>query len=300
MSPLPYEIWDVFTETKFAGNPLAVVHGADRLSTDEMQSITREFNLSETSFVLTPEDQSHEARVRIFTPGYEMPYAGHPTVGTSLALAAKRNLSGSFILGLNAGAFEIELEGGEEGEGAARTATFTNPNLPKETGLAPSVEAIETALSLPRGRISDGDHRPRCVGAGVDFVYARASLDDVRAARLNSVGFEALNLDEIVGVLLYAEGGDTPGADYHVRMFAPNAGVPEDPATGSASAALPGQIALAGGVADGNHSWTVEQGFEMGRPSIIKVKIEAAAGQVTKVQVGGSAVKVAEGTLDLS
>ena len=290
MTARRYEIWDVFTDTAFAGNPLAVVFDGDGLSTAAMQTIAGEFNLSETTFVSPPQDSAHHARVRIFTPAYEMPFAGHPTVGTALALARRDGLSGAMRLELNAGVFPVTLSG-------AGFAEFENPNLPAETGDAPAPEAIERALRLEAGAVDRGAARVRRFGAGVDFVYARAPLEAVRAARLDAAAFEALNLQETVGVVLYAEGGDRPDATYHVRMFAPDAGVSEDPATGSAAAALPGHVARAQELADGERHWVIEQGFEMGRPSRIEARVETKGGAVTSVRIGGRAVRVAAGEL---
>ena len=293
MPELAFETWDVFTDRKFAGNPLAVVMDARGLDGEEMQAIAQEFNLSETSFVLPPEDGAHTARVRIFTPGYEMPYAGHPTVGTAIAIAKARGFDGELTLELNAGLFPVNVNFGD----AAAYGEFQNPNLPRETGPAPAPEAIEAALSLAGGALDRDAHRPRCIGAGVDYICAHASLETVRAARLNSAAFEALGLDQIIGVYLYARGGDIADADYHVRMFAPGAGVSEDPATGSAAAALPGQIALSENLADGTHRWVVEQGVEMGRPSRIIATVETAGGAVKSVRIGGNAVRMQEGRI---
>ena len=293
MAELHFETWDVFTDTRYAGNPLAIVYGADELSTEAMQTIAREFNLSETSFVMAPRDPAHAARVRIFTPAYEMPFAGHPTVGTAIAIGVARDLGPAFTLELNAGLFPIQFEARND----ASFARFENPNLPAETGAAPSAAALEAAFSLPRGSIDHEAGRPRRIGAGVDFIYAKAPLADVVAARLDAGAFAALGLDDVVGVLLYAEGGFSEDAAFHARMFAPNAGVPEDPATGSACAALPGCLAAAGALADGTHDWIVEQGFEMGRPSRIELTIDAKEGVASRVAVGGCAVPVTSGTL---
>jgi trans-2,3-dihydro-3-hydroxyanthranilate isomerase len=289
-----FETYDVFTDRKFTGNPLAVLLDARGLSLGDMQTITREFNLSETTFVLPPENPKNTARVRIFTLGYEMPFAGHPTVGTAIAIARQRKLTGSLRLELNAGLFEIRVDADER----ASFAEFLNPNLPAETGAAPSAEAIESALSLPAGSLDRQGHKPRKVGAGVNFVFAHAPLDAVRAAKLNAAAFEALDLHETVGVLLYAAGGEAPDASYHARMFAPNAGIPEDPATGSAAAALPGQIALSEEISDGAHRWVIEQGFEMDRASRIVATVTIAGGAVKSVRIGGFAVPVTRGHLD--
>lgn len=294
MTQYDYEVFDVFTATRFQGNQLAIVTDARGLTTSDMQTITREFNLSETAFVLPPENPQNTARVRIFTLGYEMPFAGHPTVGTAISIARARKLSGELRIELNAGLFPVRVDL----DRPAGFAEFQNPNAPAERGSAPDAALIEAALSLPAGAVDRGAHRPRLVGAGVNFLYAKAGLADVRAASLNSGAFDRLKADETVGLLLYAEGGDATDATHHVRMFAPNAGIPEDPATGGAAAALPGQIALAGALKDGTHRWIVEQGYEMGRPSRIHVTVEGRAGAVASVRVGGEAVPVMRGQLD--
>ncbi len=294
MTRYDFETYDVFTDRKFTGNQLAVVMDARGLSTADMLTITREFNYSETTFVLPPENVQNTARVRIFTLGYEMPFAGHPTVGTAVAIARARKLSGELRLELNVGLFPVRIDLG----GPAPFAEFRNPNLPAEKGAAPDAALIEAALSLPASTIDRGAHRPRRIGAGVNYIYAKAPLDAVRGAKLDHSAFNALALDETVGVLLYAEGGEEKDATFHARMFAPNAGIPEDPATGSAAAALPGQIALSQKLTDGTHRWVIEQGFEMGRPSRIHATVEAAGGAVKSVLIGGEAVPVMKGQLD--
>lgn len=294
MARFDYETLDVFTSQKFAGNPLAVVTDARGLSTADMLTITREFNYSETTFVLPPENPENTARVRIFTIGYEMPFAGHPTVGTSIALARARKLSGDLKIELNTGVFPVSVDL----DRAVPYAEFLNPNLPKETGAATEPALIEAALSLPAGSVDRGAHRVRRVGAGANFYYARAPLDAVRKAKFNSAAFEAIDFTDMIGVLLYAEGGEATDATYHVRMFAPGAGIPEDPATGGAAAALPGQIALSQKLGDGTHRWVIEQGFELGRPSRIHATVETAGGAVKSVRIGGEAVFVMQGQLD--
>ena len=296
MPAFEFETWDVFTDTVFAGNPLAVVKDARGVSDEDMLRITREFNLSETTFILPPEDPDHTARVRIFTLGYEMPFAGHPTVGTSIAIARMRGLEGELALELNAGLFKVDVER----RGDAWFAEFLNPNLPAEIGAAPTPEQLEAALSLPSGSVDRDASRSRLIGAGgVNYVYVNAPLDAVRNAQVNSAAFDALGLDEVVGVYLYAENGEGPDADYHARMFAPNAGILEDPATGSAAASLPGQIALSQNLKNGEHRWVIEQGFEMGRPSRIHARVETVGGAVASVRIGGNAIPVQRGEISL-
>ena len=293
MAVLQYEIWDVFTDTIFSGNQLAVIMDANNLTTEQMQAITREFNYAESTFVMTPEEAAHTARVRIFTPGYEMPFAGHPTVGTALAIARAKGLDHSVTLELNAGIFPVDVRLSK----GSYWAQFKNPNLPVERQNAPCAAAIEAALTLPIGSVDTGAHKVRRVGAGVDFIYARARLDVVRAATLHHTNFEVLAIEGVVGVLLYAEGGNAPDADYHVRMFAPGADVDEDAATGSAAAGLPGQIAASSSLGTGSHEWVIEQGVEMGRPSRIEVIVETNNDHVTDVQIGGHAVPVMRGEI---
>lgn len=293
MRAFNFETYDVFTADRFAGNPLAVILNAEGLTGEEMQTITREFNLAETSFILPPEDSLNTARVRIFTPGYEMPFAGHPTVGTAIAIARARGLSGELRLELNTGVFPVAVEASADGG----FAEFANPNLPAETGAAPAPEFIEAALSLPDGVLDRDAAKVRRVGAGVDYIYCRAPMDAIRVAKVNSAAWDALDIDEVVGIYLYTKGGEAADAAYHSRMFAPGAGITEDPATGSAAAALPGHIALSGELPDGEHRWVIEQGFEMGRPSRIRATVKAEGGAVQSVRIGGDAIKMQEGQI---
>ncbi|MEL6112910.1 MAG: PhzF family phenazine biosynthesis protein [Pseudomonadota bacterium] len=299
--PRAYEIWDVFTDRPLSGNPLAVVFDAAGLETAQMQAIAAEFNLSETSFVFPPEDPAHKARVRIFTPAYEMPFAGHPTVGTALALAARTACLDRFTLALNAGLFPIRVEADE----GAKRAVFTSPKLPAETGPPPSVEALARALTLNPADLWQADHAPRRCGAGgVDFFYVRANGDTVRQAQLDSAGWNALALDGAIGIYLYTDQCEDAARHWHARMFAPSAGVAEDPATGSAATSLTAHVvmsAIAAGSAlrDGEHHWIVEQGFEMNRPSLIHTSASLTNGAINKVEIGGQAVKVASGMLDV-
>ncbi|MEZ5892520.1 MAG: PhzF family phenazine biosynthesis protein [Parvularculaceae bacterium] len=291
MTAYEFVTLDVFTNKKFTGNQLAVLMDARGLSLDQMQTITREFNLAESTFVLPPENPQNTARVRIFTQGYEMPFAGHPTVGTAVAIARARGLKGEIRLELNTGVFPVKVEANE----TAGRAQFQNPNLPAITGKAPSAALIEAALSLPKGSVDTGAHAPRKAGAGVNFIYARAPLDVVRKAKLNSAAWDDLKIEETVGVYLYAQGGEAKDASWHVRMFAPDAGVSEDPATGSAAAGFPGQIHASGDLKDGAHRWIIEQGFEIGRPSRIEAEIDVKGGAISAVRIGGEAVFVQKG-----
>ncbi len=294
MRSLNFETWDIFTDTRFCGNPLAVIFGADDLDTEEMQKIAREFNLSETTFVSAVQRAEHTATVRIFTPEFELPFAGHPVVGTALALARRHELGGDILFDLPAGVFPVSID-----RGAGRAA-FESPNLPEETGPAPDPALIADALSLTPERLDSADHKVRrCGTGGVDYIYVRGDGDMVRAARLNPARYDALDLEGAIGLFLYSDNTVAPGHDWHARMFAPSAGVPEDPATGSASCAFPAQLALAGALGSGEHSFTVEQGYEMGRPSQIQVETMIADGKVSRVRIGGAGVPVSSGTLNI-
>jgi len=288
---LRFETWDVFTDRRFAGNQLAVIFGADVLSGEAMLRITREFNYSESVFLLTPESADCVARLRIFTPGGELPFAGHPTVGAAVAIARQRELSGAMMLELPAGRFPVQVGGRAD----VWQAEFGNPNLPALRGAGPDAARVEAALGLPDGSVDADRHAPRRCGAGIDFFYAAAPLEDVQAARLNTAAWDALGLGDACGVLLYAPAAPGSGADWHVRMFGPHIGVAEDPATGSAAAALPAQLMAAGELSDGSYDWWVEQGIEMGRPARIRVRFAVRQGSFESLTIGGDAVAVCAG-----
>ncbi len=309
MSDYRFQTWDIFTKDKFAGNPLAIVfdhESKNNLSTDKMQTIAAEFNLSETVFIQTPKDQACHGRLRIFTPEFELPFAGHPTVGASLAIAQSlRNKSLSIeeklMLELRAGLFAVETHH----ENNQAYAKFSNPNLPVFIHEALDKDLLAKAVGLRADEIANGDHQPRrCGSGGVDYIYIHGEMDAVQRARLNSSAWEALDLNGAVGIYLYTKGGVHHNTDYHVRMFAPSAGVPEDPATGSAAAGFPAQIAIADQwhkiKGQKRHEWQIEQGFEMGRPSFINMEIDCREGEIDAVSIGGYGVQVSEGVLKLS
>jgi trans-2,3-dihydro-3-hydroxyanthranilate isomerase len=293
---------DVFTDRAFGGNPLAVFPDGRGLSPAEMQAIAREFNLSETVFVLPAERPEHTRRLRIFTPAAELPFAGHPTVGAAHVLAA---------IG------EIALAGAEtrivfeEGVGpvpvAIRTiggrpvhAEFTAAR-PAEVGPdPPTVFVIAAMLSLHLDDLR-ADPGVVAVTAGVPFtVVPVMGLDAVRRARLRrDVWEQVLAPFWAPSVFVYCPEGERPGSDLHARMFAPGLGVDEDPATGAAATALAGFLAARHPQADGTLRWVVEQGFEMGRPSILHTAADKRGGRVTAVRVGGSSVLISRGEMEV-
>ncbi|MEM9706315.1 MAG: PhzF family phenazine biosynthesis protein [Pseudomonadota bacterium] len=305
MAQLRFETYDVFTEDRFSGNPLAVVFDADNLITDQMQKIAREFNLSETVFICAPgspaatpakgsDEADIDASLRIFTPGYEMPFAGHPTVGASIAHARDASRSGRINMLLQTGVFPVDVQVTDEGG----RATFENPNSPVASGQAPDPGLIEDAFSLSAGAIDREAHAPRRFGAGVDYVYARTDTQSLASAQFNFAAFDRLGLGQTDGFVLYTdESADC--STIRMRMFAPGLGIIEDPATGSAAAALPGQLQAAERWSDGTRSLTVRQGVEMGRPSVISLNFDITAGEPVNVKVSGSAVKISSGVLFL-
>ena len=294
MTRYRYLTCDVFTDRAFCGNPLAVLPDARGLTEAQMQSIAREFNYSETTFVLPPDDPRHAARVRIFTPGGELPFAGHPTLGTAFVLASTGALPPE--------ARQIVFE---EGVGPVPVAIFrdggrvthcrlTAARLPEAGPPPPGLAALARMLSLADGEVLDA---AACWSCGVPFLV-------VPLAHAGALARCALDLplwrELLVGyptqmVYPVARLGEL---HWRVRMFAPGAGVAEDPATGSAAAAFAGWLARElPQPRDGTLAVRLEQGVEMGRPAELHVEFDRSAGRVTAVRVGGAAVLIAEGTL---
>ena len=301
--PRRYAVLDVFTDRPLEGNPLAVVLDADGLDDKRMQAIAAEFNLSETVFVAPPVNPVHSASVRIFTPRRELPFAGHPTVGTAALLAIRR------VAGLD-GRQEMVLVL-EEKIGPVRCGvTVVRPDLARaifdvpvaaaEVGLARGREAVAAALGLARPEIGFENHQPTVFSAGVPFVFVpvRDLAVIARARPVPSLWGEGFGADS-VGAFLYCRETQVAGRQFHARMFAPGSGIAEDPATGSAAAAFVGVIRRFDGPPAGSHRFIIEQGFEMGRPSLIGLEIDLDRGEVVAARIAGDAVKIAEGELDV-
>ncbi len=289
---------DVFTGTPLAGNPLAVVFDADDLDTDRMQAIAREFNLSETVFILTPRDPVNSARIRIFTPARELPFAGHPTVGTAVLLAERRAPE---IIARQDLSVVLEEEIGpvtctvRRHRGVTR-ASFALPRLPERLPDRLDDDAVAAALGLVPADLGFLGHETAIASAGVAFSFV--PLGGIAAAR-RAKPDPALWLKAFGdrGAFLYTAECEQAEAHLHARMFAPGLGLAEDPATGSAVAAL--AALLVDDLADGDHTVVVEQGIEMGRPSLITLGLEIEGGALIAASVGGSAVVVSGGTLEL-
>ena len=295
---LPFHTLDVFTDRPFSGNPLAVVLEAGALSPAQMQTLAREFNLSETIFVQPPRDPAHRARVRIFFPTAEIPFAGHPTIGCAILLAEQDHGAGDFettlVLEEVAGLVPVRVSR----TGDRTTAEFTAPVLPHAAPGTADPVLIACALDLGAGDLGFGAHRPAIWQGGPRFLY-------VPVASLAALG-RARPIEPHWSALMQAAGVDsaylyTPGdeVDFRARMFSPTAGIPEDPATGSASAILAAQLLAAGAIGPGETRLTLREGVEMGRPSDIGLTIRADADGLTEVCVAGTAVRIAEGRIAL-
>src|SRR6185312_504405 len=283
---------DVFTDKRFAGNPLAVVLDAEGLDAQAMQAIAREFNLSETVFVRPPADPAHRAALRIFTPARELPFAGHPTVGTAVLLASLDKRSGEFVLEEGVGRVPCRVT--LAGQGGA--ASFALPRLPEQAGEPPATEALAEALSLAPADIGFGKYEPSCWSGGNPFTFVPVKNRDVIARARADAGRLAGMIT--TGLFVFTSEVVERGSAFHARMFAPHLGVPEDPATGSAVAAFAGLLTQGGGLGDGEHKLVIEQGYEMGRPSLITLELTIANKRLTAGRVGGDAVIVSEGTIE--
>jgi trans-2,3-dihydro-3-hydroxyanthranilate isomerase len=287
---------DVFTDRRFTGNPLAVVLDPEGLETATMQAIAREFGHPETVFVLPPGNPGHRARARIFTPARELQFAGHPTVGTAVLLALRDGAAPDheFVLEEGIGPVPCRLESKVNGGGCAR---FTIPQLPTMAGAPAGNADIAAALGLAAGEIGFDGLAPSRWTAGNAFTFVPVSGQAAIArCRIDLARYEAAFGDS--AVYIFSKETAQPGHAFHARMFAPKLGVSEDPATGSAAAAFAGLVAARGSLTDGEHAFVIEQGYEMGRPSLIRLAVTIAAGKLVSATIGGDAVIVTEGTIE--
>jgi trans-2,3-dihydro-3-hydroxyanthranilate isomerase len=298
---LQFTTLDVFTDRPFGGNPLAVFCDQPELSTERMQAIAREFNLSETVFIVPPRDPRALRRLRIFTPAMEMPFAGHPTVGAvhtlvESGIADVPGEQGEFALELEVGLVPIKVTRRKD---ALPFLQLTAARLPETRGTAPSPGALARMLGLDeRDILNDGDSA-QAWSCGMPFLFVsvrdRAAL---ACAKPNSSAWsDTMRGAWAAQAFVFCRDPELPGSQLRARMFAPDLGVGEDPATGGAAAAFAGYLAAREAGSDGTLRWVIEQGFEMGRPSILNVEADVAGGKVTAVRVGGTAVRMSEGTL---
>ena len=294
---------DVFTDTQFAGNPLGVVLNAEGLSTGQMQAIAAEFNLAETTFVLPPKDSANTAEVRIFTPRYEMPFAGHPNVGTAYALARAGSSYGRpvpqdrVLFEEKAGLVPITLLHGD-GE-AISGARLASPQQ-LSVGADIAVELVASACSLAPDDILTAHHHPCIASCGAAFILAELKSRDAlaRAAARTDIFQNEIAKLPVTSILIYTQVNEAE-IDIRARMFAPHHGIPEDPATGSANVALIGLLAKLRPERDLRLAKRIAQGVEMGRPSLLLAESEKANGVVTTTSVGGRCVHVMSGSIDV-
>lgn len=296
-----YAVYDVFSDEPLAGNPLAVIFDCDDLETGRMQAIAREFNLSETAFILPALEPNHTARIRIFTPEREMPFAGHPTVGSAIAIAERAGQQGSAIQVLE------ELVGPVRAAVTLRDektsfAEFDLPRFPEVVSFDASREAVAAAINLDPQQIGFENHKITAWSAGVPYVM-------VPVSGLTAAGSVRVDADAWLELLpgsgavraapfVYCRECVRHDSSFHGRMFAPWDGIREDPATGSAVAAFAGQIMRFDEPVDGPSTFWIEQGFEMDRPSRIRLEIDVSGGEIDAARIGGSAVLTASGVID--
>ncbi|MFI4998719.1 MAG: PhzF family phenazine biosynthesis protein [Reyranellales bacterium] len=294
---------DVFTDRQFGGNPLAVVPDAKGLSSERMQAIAAEFNLAETTFVLPPKDPRHTAEVRIFTPKAEMPFAGHPNVGTAFVLAQAGRSHGRKIEGdrlvfeEKAGLVPLDIT---RENGVVVAARLAAPQ-PLQLGEQVTPEIVAAACSLQADQIETRNHRPVIASCGVGFVLAQVKSRAALAAARGRADLFAKHLPmaRAVGIHLYVPSRENK-LDIQSRMFAPLFGVPEDPATGSANVTLIGLLAHLDRRANVTLAKTIGQGFDMGRPSILQASAEKKAGRVVATYIGGRCMPMMSGTIHLT
>jgi trans-2,3-dihydro-3-hydroxyanthranilate isomerase len=299
MSRYHFYTLDVFTDTAFGGNPLAVVLDADDLSGERMQTIAAEFNLSETVFVLKPARAGrNRRRLRIFTPQAELPFAGHPTVGASYLLA-KLNLVASNaadpVMVLEEGVGDVPVEV-RFGNGGPDSTQMSVPRMPQRGPEPPSRAQLAAMLSLAEADLLPGHAAYSC---GVPFLFLpvrdRAAIARIRLR--TDLWEKLLSGWWAKSVFPFTTDTVAKDAQVHARMFAPAVGVAEDPATGSAASALAGFLHDQD-PRNGARRWLIEQGFEMGRPSRIELEADAAGGRLAAVRVGGRSVLMSEGWID--
>jgi trans-2,3-dihydro-3-hydroxyanthranilate isomerase len=292
---------DVFTDRPFGGNPLAVFCDQPGLPTGRMQTIAQEFNLSETVFIVPPRDPRALRRLRIFTPAQELPFAGHPILGAVHALvesgiANVPGEQGEFALELQVGLVPIKVTRRKD---APPFLQLTAARLPETQGTAPSASALARMLGLNEQDILTGKDHAQAWSCGMPFLFVpvrdRAAL--ARAKPNSAAWSEELRDAWARQAFVFCRDPELAGSHLRARMFAPDLGIAEDPATGGAAAAFGGYLAARETANAGTHRWIIEQGFEMGRPSILHVETDVAGGNVTAVRVGGTAVRMSEGTL---
>ncbi len=292
-----YYTCDVFTDKQFGGNQLAVIPDATGIPEHLLQSIAQEFNFSETTFVFPPADPRNTKRVRIFTPQDELPFAGHPTVGTAVVLAVIGEIpmptsSVKIVLEEGVGPVPVTITAVN---GKPSFAQLTAAKPPEFNNIVPTAELLAAMLTLSRDDLDDGTFAIQFVSVGYPFLYvAVKNRTALKRIRVNAEVMEKLNLKE---VYIFTHDAEHPDSHFRSRMFAPLLGIPEDPATGSAAASFAGYLARRDPLNTGTLKWTIEQGIEMGRPSRLYVEADKTEGEITSIRVGGNVVMMTEGNL---
>jgi trans-2,3-dihydro-3-hydroxyanthranilate isomerase len=293
---------DVFTDRAFGGNPLAVVLDAGGLSTAQMQAIASEFNYSETTFVLPPRDPAHDAQVRIFTVRSEIPFAGHPNVGTAFVLAARMaKPPGRFRFEEGAGLVPVEVLT-EQGRAVGAELTAPQP-LKKLTAFF--TEQAAACLSLSAVDVRADRHPPLVASVGLPFLMVElTSREALKRARPDAAAFARIfPCDGSDAVYFYTRDVPPGGkpCDLQARMFHPgSSGLSEDPATGSATVAAAALLADLSSERDGELKLRIGQGVDMGRPSLLLTRVRKENGVVVSAHVGGNCVQMMEGTFRLA
>ena len=294
-----YFICDVFTDKKFCGNQLAVLPEAEGLSNSQMQQIAREFNFSESAFVFSPE-LGQTRKVRIFTPTKEIPFAGHPNIGTAFVLA-KDGAFGDFresvevIFEEKVGFVPITIRYDDSDQ------IWCELSAPEELSIGDSVptEFSASLLSLDTGDIVTRTHPPQVASVGLPFLFIElSSLGALQRAKVHMPQFNRL-IDRGIVTYIHMYVKRTDDFDIRARMFAPIDGVPEDPATGSANCALIALLTYYDSETDTDNNWRISQGIEVGRPSVLNGRTEKRNGKITGVWIGGNSVLISKGIIEM-
>ncbi|MBC7790986.1 MAG: PhzF family phenazine biosynthesis protein [Anaerolineae bacterium] len=290
---------DIFTSRIFGGNPLAVFPDARGLDDARMLSIAREFNLSETVFVLPPESEANTRRLRIFTPAAELPFAGHPTVGAAYVLAAIGEIaltgeSTQIIFEEGAGLVPVTIRAQN---GKPVFAQLTAPKAPEIGPPPPSRVALAQILSLEVADLMGGTMAPQAVSVGLPILFVPLRDRDAVVRTQVRLDLWAATLKQYWApqIMVLAKDPVLPTSNFHARVFVPGLSIPEDPATGAAAAALGGYLGAREPAAQGTFTYVVEQGFEMGRESFLHIEVDKSHGSVSAIRVGGHAVLVSHG-----
>lgn len=299
-----YHMLDVFTATKGGGNPLAVVESCAELNDTAMLKITRDFGLSETVFVLPPDNAMHSARLKIFTPADEVPFAGHPVIGTAIHIAQARagDITGRqdslIALETRAGVVRVAIT---LAPGQAPYAEFDSPVLPQPLPAVPDRDALSMALGLTNAEIGFENHVPSGYRVGLGFVLVPVhDLKVMSRIELDEQAWQELLGRETTSLYVYCRDTWNESHHFHARAFAPFLGIPEDPATGSAAAALSGAITQFDNPPEGQHHYIIEQGYELKRPGKIHLELIMSGRRLTRVRIGGHAVGIEAGELDVN